>query len=272
MKQFYQILSAVRFTKVFFSLLFFGLCYTVNGQVYRAILTGPAEAPPNTSPGTGDATVTITGNFMRVQANFTGLTGNTTAAHIHAPTAVAGTGTAGVATALPSFPGFPLGVTMGTYDFTFDMTLSSSYNPSYVTANGGNPTSAFNALKTAMNTGKSYFNVHSQTFTGGEIRGFLILCPTITVTIPDAFALAQGVLPNTVYPAYAPASSLTLQANVSGGTGPYTFSWSNGATTASNTVSPLVTTTYTVNVKDQIGCPAAPASKNCKCYGHFGWK
>ena len=112
-----------------------------------------------------------------------------------------------------------------------------------------------------MNTGKSYFNVHSQTFTGGEIRGFLILCPTITVTIPDAFALAQGVLPNTVYPAYAPASSLTLQANVSGGTGPYTFSWSNGATTASNTVSPLVTTTYTVNVKDQIGCPAAPASK-----------
>src|SRR5688572_22278514 len=158
MKQFYLKLSSVQVTKTLLSLLFLGMCFISNGQVYRAILTGPAEQPPNASPGTGDATVTITGNDMRVQANFSGLLGNTTASHIHAPTTVAGTGTAGVATTTPSFTGFPLGVTAGTYDHTFIMTNASSYNPAYITANGGTVASAFVALKTALNAGKAYFN------------------------------------------------------------------------------------------------------------------
>jgi hypothetical protein len=46
-----------------------------------------------------------------------------------------------------------------------------------------------------------------------------------------------------------------LQANVTGGTAPYTYNWSNGASTASTTVSPTATTTYSVTVKDQNGCP-----------------
>jgi hypothetical protein len=97
-------------------------------------------------------------------------------------------------------------------------------------------------------------------FPGGEIRGFLNLCPPINVAIPDAFALPGGVLANTVYPAYAPASSLMLQANVSGGTGPYSYTWSNGATTSSITVSPTATTTFSVAVKDQNGCPGSAAA------------
>ena len=60
---------------------------------------------------------------MRVESTFSGLTGITTASHIHCCTAVASTGTAGVATQTPSFVGFPLGVTSGTFDSTFDMTL-----------------------------------------------------------------------------------------------------------------------------------------------------
>ena len=226
----------------------------LTGQTYYATLSGPAESPPNNSAGTGKGLVTITGNLMRVQVVFSGLTGNTTASHIHAATAVAGTGTAGVATTTPTFTGFPLGGTSGNYDHTFDMTLASSYNPAYITANGGTPASAYVALKNAIAAGKSYLNVHSTFAMGGEIRGFLIACPTITVSIPDAFALTQGVLPNTVYPAYAPASSLTLHANVSGGTSPYLFSWSNSATSSSITVSPATTTTYSVTATDQHGC------------------
>jgi hypothetical protein len=42
-----------------------------------------------------------------------------------------------VATTLPTFAGFPLGVTSGTYINTLDLTLASSYNPAFVTANGG---------------------------------------------------------------------------------------------------------------------------------------
>lgn len=191
---------------------------------------------------------------MRVQATFAGLLANVTASHIHAATVVAGTGTAGVSTTLPTFPGFPSGVTAGTYDQTFDMLLSSSYNPTYVSNNGDTTASAWAALRTAISAGKSYLNIHSTLYPGGEIRGFLNLCPTINVSIPDAFVLPAGVLPNTVYPAYAPASSLTLQSNVNGGTSPYNYNWSNGATTSSITVSPASTTNYTLIVKDQNWC------------------
>ena len=260
MKQVYlnPLLLAIR--KILLVLIvFFGASYVSSGQVYWVSLSGPAEQPPNNSPGTGKALITIdaVANTMRVQTTFSGLVAGVTAAHIHAPTAVAGAGTAGVATTLPTFAGFPSGVTAGTYDQTFNMLLASSYNPSYVTNNGGTTASAFAALRAAITAGKAYLNVHSTTFPGGEIRGFLNLCPTINVSIPNASALSSGVLPNTVYPAYAPASSLMLQANVSGGTGPYTFSWSTGATTSSITVSPTATTSYWVNVADQNGCPGS---------------
>ncbi len=153
-----------------------GVLHITNAQIYKVTsLSGANEAPPVTSSGTGNATVTLAGTMMRVQASFSGLTGTTTAAHIHAPTAVSGTGTAGVATQTPSFTGFPLGVTNGTYDVTFDMTLASSYNPSFITAHGGTTASAFEVLKTALNNGTAYFNIHTSSFPGGEIRGFFAL-------------------------------------------------------------------------------------------------
>jgi hypothetical protein len=258
MKQFYlnPWLPAIKKT-LFLFIVFLGAFNVSNGQIYWANLTGPAEVPVNNSPGIGKTLVTIdvAANTMRVQATFSGLLAGVSASHIHAATAVAGAGTAGVATALPTFPGFPSGVTSGTYDQTFNMLLNSSYNPSYITANGGTPASAFAALRAAIAAGKAYLNIHSTMFPGGEIRGFLLPCPAITVSIPDAFALSGGVLPNTVYPAYAPASSLTLQSNVTGGTGPYTYNWSTGATTSSVTVSPTATTTYTLTARDQNGCP-----------------
>ncbi len=144
--------------------------------VYTAMLSGAAESPSNASTGTGAATVTIdsTANTMRVQVNFEGLTGNVTNTHIHAATVNPLTGTAGVATTTPTFLGFPAGVTAGIYDSTFDMTLASSYNGAYVTANGGTTATAFVALQAAMAAQKSYLNIHSSAFTGGEIRGFLV--------------------------------------------------------------------------------------------------
>ena len=268
MKQFYSRLLLPGIKKnLLLLIVFFGASYVSSGQVYYTALSGPNEFPTNTSPGIGKAVVTINGNFMRVQVTFSGLVpqtsaglpSGTTASHIHAPTPVplSLTSTAGVATQTPTFAGFPLGVREGTYDHSFDMTQNSSYNPAYITANGGTAASAFTALKTAIAAGKSYLNIHSNAFPSGEIRGFLLPCPTITVSIPNSFALNQGVLPNTVYPAYAPASSLMLQANVSGGTGPYSYNWSNGATTSSVTVSPTSTTTYSVAVQDQNGCPGS---------------
>jgi hypothetical protein len=261
------------YSRLLIVMVFFGASNFSNGQVYYVNFSGAAEVPSNNSTGTGKATITIdlVANTMRVQADFSGLLAGVTASHIHAATAVAGTGTAGVATSVPTFTGFPSGVTSGTYDHTFDMLLSSSYNPAYITANGGTPASAWAALRAAIAAGKAYHNIHSSLFPGGEIRGFLIPCPTINVSIPDAFALSSGTLANTVYPAYAPASSLTLQANATGGNGTYTYNWSNSATTSSITVSPTVMTTYSVSVKDQNGCPGS-ASKVVKVMDISGGK
>jgi hypothetical protein len=160
---------------------------------YSATLTGPNESPPNASPGTGSALVEIdaVAHTMHVHVDFTGLLGNTTASHIHAPTVVAGTGTAGVATTTPSFALFPLGVTAGTFDNVLDMTQATSYNPSYVTANGGTTATAEAALFQAITDGKAYLNIHSTVFGGGEIRGFL--GPTSTPTNPTTWGRVKSL-------------------------------------------------------------------------------
>jgi len=142
---------------------------------YTAVLSGAAES----SPGTGFATVVfdLVAHTMEVDFWFADLIGTTTASHIHAATASPGSGTAGVATQTPYFVGFPIGVTAGTYSHPFDMTLASSFNPSYITAHGGTPASAEAALAQAAFDGKAYLNIHTTYRPGGEIRGFL--------TVPD---------------------------------------------------------------------------------------
>ena len=146
--------------------------------VYEGTLSGLNESPPNASPGTGWGRVTIdTGaTTMRVEASFSGMIGTTTASHIHAR-ADSTTPNGGVATQTPSFTGFQLGVTAGSYDHTFDMTLASSFNASYITANGGSPATAWAALQGKMASGLTYLNVHSSTFGGGELRADLRLVP-----------------------------------------------------------------------------------------------
>ena len=149
---------------------------------YVAHLDGPSESPPNASPGTGLGFVDYddVAHTLHVHVDFQGLIGTTTASHIHSATALPGTGTAGVATTTPTFAGFPLGVTAGTYDNTLDLTMSSSYNPAFITANGGTTASAEAALAGGIAAGKAYWNIHSTFAPGGEIRGFLLPIPEPT--------------------------------------------------------------------------------------------
>lgn len=148
---------------------------------FRAIFSGLNEVPTNASPGFGQATVFIdpTANTMSVDIFFGGLLGTTTASHIHCCLAspfLAGVNV-GVATTVPTFPGFPLGVQSGTYSHAFDMTLASSYNPSFITAHGGTAGTAEDALFAGIEAGETYLNIHTNLFPGGEIRGFLTLVP-----------------------------------------------------------------------------------------------
>ena len=159
------------------------------------IATGPAapglsplnENPPHpTSSGSGTALVTwdTATTMMTVNAVFNGLTTPDTAAHIHCCTTTPG-GNAGVATTVPFFPGFPIGVTSGTYSHTFDMLNAASYNPAFVTAHGGTPASAAAALLAGILAGQAYLNIHSMMFPAGEIRGFLAIPVDISIK-PDA--------------------------------------------------------------------------------------
>jgi len=161
--------------------------------IYTTMLSGAAEAPPNASPGTGFATLTVDNHdfTMRLQVSFSGLVGNVSAAHIHCCTSAAGAGTAGVATQTPSFLGFPHGGTSGSYDQTFDMTQLSSWNTAFVNAHGGTTGQAFDDLLTALDSGKAYLNIHTSSVPGGEIRGFLAVS---AVPEPESWALMLGGL------------------------------------------------------------------------------
>lgn len=161
---------------------------------YTASLDGPSESPPNASPGIGFATVIYdpVAHTLNVSASFSGLLGNTTAAHIHAPTALPLTGIAGVATQTPSFIGFPLGVTSGVFNNTFDLTLPSSFNAAFITNNGGTVASAEAALASYLGQNRAYFNIHSTSFGGGEIRGFLVGVPDESSTVA---LLIVGLIP-----------------------------------------------------------------------------
>lgn len=142
---------------------------------FHAALSGPAEATPNASPGTG----MVTGNFdpvahtLSINVTFSGLLAPTTAAHIHCCSVVPGAGTAGVATQTPTFSGFPLGAMAGNYNAVFDTSLPASWNGAFLTANGGGTAGAEQAFNAGLLAGQAYFNIHSMQFPSGEIRGFL---------------------------------------------------------------------------------------------------
>ena len=132
------------------------------------------EAPAHPeSAGTGTAVVTWDAQThkMTVAVTFSGLSAPNTAAHIHC--CVAAPDTTGVATTLPTFTDFPNGTTSGTYSHTFDLLDVSSYNPAFVTAHGGTAAGAAAALLAGLQAGQAYLNIHTATFPGGEIRGFL---------------------------------------------------------------------------------------------------
>jgi CHRD domain len=132
----------------------------IRGQMSKAqyfhsqAFSGANEVPPNASPGTGNGTVTLE-NFettITVFMRFSGLTANATAGHIHGP-APAGMNAPVI------FNMSPPASTSGTAGPT-----SFTITPTQV-----------NDLKTQLN----YFNVHTSTFPGGEIRGQIT-----TVVVP----------------------------------------------------------------------------------------
>lgn len=166
--------------------------------VFTASLSGPNEEPPNASPGTGNAIVTIDdiAHTLRVEVSFEDLLSTVTVSHIHV---INGPGdmnladTLGpVATTTPTFPGFPSGVTSGFYEAMppLDLTLASSYRAGWITDSGGTTASAEASLVAGIMEGRAYLNIHTNQFPAGEIRGFLV--PAATAIPEPASLLLMG--------------------------------------------------------------------------------
>ena len=106
------------------------------------------------SPGTGSATLVLddVANTLDVSLTFSGLLSPTNNAHIHccAPPGM----TAGVI--IPFAPPFPLGVTSGSMNTTFDITAAQVLQ---------------------VESGDAYINIHTDTSPAGEIRGQIEAVP-----------------------------------------------------------------------------------------------
>ncbi len=112
----------------------------------------------------------------------------------------------------------------------------------YAWSNGG-PNAATQSVSPVVNT--------NYTVTVTDANGCTI-SSTIAVTVNPALTVTPS-LPTTI----CGGQSVTMTASASGGDGNYTYIWSNGANGATNSVNPLVTTTYSVTVND--GCGSTPA-------------
>ena len=143
-------------------------------DIYRATSSGPAESPPNGSPGSSVATIEIDGTTLRAEVPFQDLLAGTTAAHIHCCTTEAFTGVAPVAIPLADFP---LMVTAGSYNATLDLGDPAVYDPAFLASFGGTASGAGSALLDAMNANQAYLNIHTTRYPNGEIRGFVVAAP-----------------------------------------------------------------------------------------------
>ena len=179
------------------------------------------ENPATASNGSGTAIVILNpaANTLDVSVIFSGLTSGTTASHIHCCEAVPGANAnVGVATTTPTFAGFPLGVTSGTYHSVLDLTQASSYNPAFITS-AFDPSHTVAGAEAALINGienqETYLNIHTSLFPSGEVRGLLV-APKLTLPADassNSLAIAGGI--NAIFASgAAPAEFVSLLFNV----------------------------------------------------------
>ncbi len=163
--------------------------------------------------------------------------------------------------------------------------ITLSLGSSNVTCNAGNNGSASATVTGSTgtvtyawsNTGNTatISNLTAGTYSVTATNGGCTATSSVTITQPTAIVIGISLTNPT-----CGSSNGSLTASASGGTPQYSYSWSNGATTAS--ISGLASGTYSVTVTDANGCtkmtsqaitaPTAPvvtisAQTNVSCFG-----
>ena len=157
------------------AILFFAtvIQLSVNATVFPINVTfsGLQETPANASPGTGTfvGTYNDATDSLIYTITFSALSANVTAAHFHAaPPGIA----AGV---LIGPGGFPTGLISGSFTDTLVLTASQ---------------------EDSLKRGLFYFNIHTASFPGGEIRAQIFLQDPSFV-LPDIICIADTTVDNT---------------------------------------------------------------------------
>ena len=108
-------------------------------------------------------------------------------------------------------------------------------------------------------TDQTHYPIPGELYEGGQLLAMFNpdtynACANYSgnVSISPSPAVANH-LANTIYLGYGP-QSVKLTASVLSGFPPYTYSWSNGATSNEIMVSPTTTTTFSVTIKNAFGC------------------
>ena len=132
---------------------------------YSAVVNGANEKPTaatSTATGFFSASLHPTSNTLSYSVTWTGLTGTVSGAHIHGP------GDANtVASVLVNFQALPVGSTNGAITTGASGSASGNLNLGMAI----NATVSGDSLKTLLNLGLLYVNVHTAANPGGEIRG-----------------------------------------------------------------------------------------------------
>jgi hypothetical protein len=135
-----------------------------GSTTYGATLSGAKEVPPTTSTATGvfSASLHPTNGTLSYSVTWTGLTGTVTGAHIHGP-ADASTN----ANIIINFASPPTGTTNNTMTTTAAGAAAGNLNLNTLvvgTIDGAQ-------LRTMLDAGQLYVNVHTAANPNGEIRG-----------------------------------------------------------------------------------------------------
>lgn len=131
---------------------------TVKSTTYVATLSGANEVPARATSATGTATYVMTGDLVTYSVTVNGLTAPVTGSHIHSGPA----GANGNVIVPYVFAAVTSGiVTSGTIDLSKPIANGDKSIPG-------------DSLRTLLNNGGAYTNVHTSTFPGGEIRGQIL--------------------------------------------------------------------------------------------------
>ena len=115
--------------------------------------------------GTGFLILAADRNSFSVNIDFSGLSGNAVAGHIHCCATTAANGPVAIGFTVP-------GATSGTISGTFNLLLQSTYSGGFFNnAGGGTVAGARTAFLNGLDNTLAYFNIHTAANPGGEIRG-----------------------------------------------------------------------------------------------------